>query len=352
MNIKGLLLGIFMCLVAAVLPSQQAHGQDIHFSQFYASPLTLNPAMTGLMDGCYRAAVNYRNQYPELYSYSTVAASFDMPLLRAQLRNDFAGFGLMVFNDQQGNGSLNNLTIMGSVAGHKSLHPDGKVLLSVGVQGGWVNKSVDFQKLLFESQLDGTAFNPNIANGESIEDNQFSYFDLRAGLMLSANVNKTFGLFGGASYFHITEPEETFLIKDNVAEINTLSARLVAHIGAKITPSNEISITPNFIYMTQAGATTIVAGANLGYYFDGTAKSGSRGTALYLGASYRLEDALIILVGAEFNSFKFGISYDINISELRNASSGQGGIELSLGYELDCEPQGRRGYPPISCPRF
>lgn len=348
MNIKGLLLGIFMCMMAS-LPSQ---GQDIHFSQFYASPLTLNPAMTGLMDGCYRASVNYRNQYPELYSYSTVAASFDMPLLRAQLRNDFAGAGLMIFNDRQGNGALNNLSIMGSVAGHKSLHPDGKVLLSIGVQGGWVNKSVDFQSLLFESQLDGTEFNPNLPNQERIDDNQFGYFDLRAGLMLSANVSKTVGFFGGASYFHITEPEETFLIKDDNLEVNTLSARLVGHLGAKITPNNQVSITPNFIYMTQAGATTMVFGANLGYYFDGTAKSGSNGTALYVGASYRLNDAVIALIGAEFNSFKFGISYDINISELRTASSGQGGIELSLGYELDCEPQGRRGYPPISCPRF
>lgn len=259
----------------------------------------------------------------------------------------------MIFNDRQGNGALNNLTIMGSLAGHKSLHPDGKVLLSVGVQGGWVNKSVDFQQLLFESQLNGNTFDPNLPNGEAIEDNQFGYFDLRAGVMVSANVSKTFGIFGGASYFHITEPEETFLIKESSVDgVNTLSPRLVGHLGAKITPTKEVSITPNFIYMTQAGATTMVFGANLGYYFDGTAKSGSSGTALFIGGSYRLDDAIVALIGAEFNSFKFGISYDINVSELRTASNGQGGIELSLGYEFDCEPQGKRGYPPISCPRF
>jgi len=331
---------------------QESQAQDIHFSQFYASPLTLNPAMTGLMQGCYRGAVNYRNQYPELpgYAYSTVAASFDMPLMRGMIGNDFAGAGLQIFNDRQGDGALNNLSILGSAAYHKSLDRSGNFLISIGVQGGWVNKSVDFTSLFFESQLDGNEFNPNISNGEAIEDNNINYFDLRAGAILSARVNKNVGVYGGGAYFHITEPNESFLGDEE----NTLGARLVGHAGAEINATDRLSINPNVIYMTQSAARELVIGANVGYQFDG-GRNGS-GTAMYIGASYRLSevpgDAVIALVGAEFNSLKFGISYDINISTLKVASLGQGGIELSMGYEFDCAPQGKRGYPPVSCPRF
>jgi len=347
MKIKNTILILLMGLMA--LP---AAGQDIHFSQFYASPLTLNPAMTGLMSGCYRGAVNYRNQYPELYSYSTVAASFDAALARGLVgKNDFIGAGLQLYNDRQGNGSLNDFSVLASAAYHKSLHPQGKVLFSIGAQGGIVNKSINFQDLTFASQLDGNEFNVNLPNGERIETNQFTYFDLRVGGIISANVSKQLGVFGGFSYFHITKPEERFLMQDVGAEVNVLDPRLVGHFGAKITPNDNVSITPNFIYMTQAGAQTMVAGANLGYFFDGTAKRGG-GTAVYIGGSYRLNDAIIALVGAEFDDFKFGISYDVNVSDLKTASLGQGGVELSLGYEIGCEPQGRRGYPPVSCPRF
>ncbi len=328
----------------AFLPSQ---AQDIHFSQFYASPMTLNPAMTGFMNNCHRVALNYRNQYPQLYSYSTFAVSYDAALMRGMMRNDFAGAGITFYNDRQGDGALNNMQILGSLAYHKAIDPNGKVLISVGVQGGWITKSINFQDLVFESQLDGNEFNPMLPNGEAIESNQFSYFDLRAGAMLSGRINKNVGIYGGAGYFHIFEPVETFLGDAT----NTLGARLVAHLGADIRATRSISIAPNFIFMTQSAAREIVVGSNFGYHFAGASKD-SDGTAVYLGASYRIGDNVIALIGAEFNNLKIGISYDINLSTLKTASLGQGGIELSVGYELGCNSTGRRGYPPVSCPRF
>ena len=39
------------------------NSQDIHFSQFYMSPLNLNPAMTGVMNGNIRLTGNYWNQW-------------------------------------------------------------------------------------------------------------------------------------------------------------------------------------------------------------------------------------------------------------------------------------------------
>ena len=75
--------------------------QDVHFSQYYAAPLTLNPALTGLVNGVFRASFNYRNQWFNIPTLNTIApyqtyqASFDMPLLRDRLGNDGFGVGGM-----------------------------------------------------------------------------------------------------------------------------------------------------------------------------------------------------------------------------------------------------------------
>lgn len=352
------LRNIFVAFVA-IISCHSAFGQDIHFSQFYASPLTLNPAMTGLMEGCYRGAINYRNQYSGLAPYNTVSASYDMVLLRNRIGNtaDHLGAGIMFFNDKAGFGSLTNTSVMGSVAYHKAFDKDGRIRLSLGFQGGLVHKALDFSKLTFENQLVGTGFDPSQPNGEAIEDNVTNYFDMRAGGILSVGINKNVGLYIGGASFHLTEPTESFLGQDN-----TLDSRMVVHAGVNIYPTNSLSITPNFIYMSQAGASELNTGALVGYYFDsGRGYRASRGSsALYIGGQMRLNpgsegdltDAFIILAGVEYNEFRFGVSYDITISDLANANNGQGGIELSLIYEMNCEPQGRRSYPPTSCPRF
>ena len=55
--------------------------QDPNFSQFFASPLTLNPALTGKFDGDFRVAGNYRNQWPAFnnaYTTSTLSLDFSI----------------------------------------------------------------------------------------------------------------------------------------------------------------------------------------------------------------------------------------------------------------------------------
>ncbi|MBK8443554.1 MAG: PorP/SprF family type IX secretion system membrane protein [Sphingobacteriales bacterium] len=336
--------------VAIALSGATVFAQDIHFSQFYASPLTLNPALTGLMDGCYRGAANYRNQYSDLAPYSTVSASYDMVLLRGQIGNtaDHLGVGAMFYNDRAGYGSLNTTTFMASVAYHKAFDKRANYRLSVGAQGGLMHKSLDFSKISFENQFIGTGFDPNQPNGEAVDNPSISFGDFRAGMIFSGAPMDNFGFYIGGAMFHLTKPNESFLGDTD----NKLDSRLVVHGGANFLPTDNFSISPNFIYMAQAGAKELNIGALLGYRFDGNSRDRSSGSAVYLGGSYRVKDAFIILAGLEYNSFRFGLSYDINISDLKVATLGQGGIELSLIYEAMCEPRGRRGFPPMSCPRF
>lgn len=349
--LKGNLFLAVVTLLLGMMPKSEVKAQDIHFSQFYASPLTLNPAMTGMIPGCYRATVNFRNQWSSIPApFTTVSAAYDMPVLRGIVGNSWAGAGVLIFNDQAGYGNLNNMSIIGSLGLHISVDPDNKYVLSLGGQGGWVHKNVNFAKLVFEEQLLANPESPDqVPNWEAVDNNVMNYFDARAGGMISISPIKKFSMYAGGALFHMNKPKETFL-GDNT---NYLDPRLVVHAGFKIKPNKTWSIHPHGIYMSQTGTREIVAGVQAGYHFGDT--GGYRGdptTALYFGANYRVQDAINLILGVEYSSFKFGLSYDINVSDLNVASNYQGGIEPSLSYEGTCYQASKRNYPPVSCPRF
>ena len=86
---------IIVC-ICALLASQLVNAQDPHFSQFFASPLTLNPAFTGKFSGTWRLAANHRDQWPSIpKAYVTTSASLDFPILKSKIPdNDVFGVGI------------------------------------------------------------------------------------------------------------------------------------------------------------------------------------------------------------------------------------------------------------------
>ena len=346
---------LFVALLI-VAGMQLTNAQDIHFSQFYASPLTLNPAMTGNLNGSYRAAVIYRNQWSSIPApYSTVAASFDMPVVTGIFGTDHVGAGIALYNDRAGDGQLNDLTAMASIAYHKALDQEARYFITVGGQAGWTQKSVDFTKLLFENQIVNFEFDPTAPNGEPVENNTFNYFDFRAGGLFTGTINDYVSLYAGGAYYHFTKPEETFLVNDQIpGDNNTLDPRMVFHAGGSIFVNDKFSISPSGLFMSQTGNREISAGAAFGYHFNQSNRYRRGGnqdnSAVYLGSWYRFGDALVLLLGVDFKSFKFGFSYDVNISDLDIASLNQGGVELSLIYT---GPVATRQKPTkLYCPRF
>ncbi|MEZ4888475.1 MAG: PorP/SprF family type IX secretion system membrane protein [Chitinophagales bacterium] len=337
-------LFVAMILLAA---TQIGFAQDIHLSQFYSQPLMVNPAMTGNLNGSYRAGLTYRNQWASIPApYETFVLGFDMSLLSCQLGGDHVGAGVVLYRDQSGDGVLTETSALASLAYHKALDQEAQYVLSLGGQFGYTQKSVDFTRLTFDSQIEDYQINSALPNNESIDNDQFSYMDLRLGGLFTASVNETVSLYAGGAYNHATKPVETFLTAEG--EKNQLSPRLVLHGGGSIFVNDQFSISPSVMYMSQASNTLTILGAAFGYHFD----SGryDTGSALYLGGWYRANDAIVMLLGIDFSSFKFGFSYDINVSDLERASNGQGAAELSLTYSgktADCKPNRK-----IYCPRF
>src|SRR3954454_20934906 len=114
-----------ICIILTIAVVGRA--QDPNFSQFFVSPLTLNPALTGKFDGVFRVAGNYRNQWPTINNaFTTYTVSVDGSILRSRIPEfDQFGVGIMAFSDKSGNGVLQNNYLAISTAYHKSLDENG-----------------------------------------------------------------------------------------------------------------------------------------------------------------------------------------------------------------------------------
>lgn len=330
---------LFVALLLVVIAGM---AQDIHYSQFYASPLTLNPALTGVNACNYRVGVMYRSQWSSVSAdpYQTPSISFDINnVLQRIVKTGTLSLGALILNDKAGAGDLSNMTIAGSVAYQRPLTASRKLNLSIGIQPGYVQKKLDFTKLSFENQFNGVTFDPTQSNGENFKD-KIGYFDLNAGLYLSYAIGKRSDLFLGGSLFHIIPPKESFLNSGD----NKLGMRITGHGGVRLGVTDKLDIIPQVLFMTQAKAQEINLGVSIQYGFNPDVN-------LFVGAYDRLSDAIIGMAGLEYKRVRLGFSYDINTSALNEASNGNGGFELSLSY-TGCLGGFVLDKPIMFCPRY
>lgn len=320
-------------LGATLLAGQQnAAAQDVHFTQFNASPLLINPAFTGAHDGQYRAAAIYRDQWRSIVgdaAFKTVGASIDAPIIRDLSIDDYLAAGVQFYNDRAGDGNLANNSILGSVAYHKFLGSRQDKVLSVGLQGGYTQKSIDLSKLYFGDEFrDGT-----FAQGTSAEypglGNKVDYFTINAGVNYSMAFGENFGITLGAGANNLSQPDESLQERQN-AEVG-LGRRYTGQAGAIWYTTERFSIRPAVLYQSQSTASEIVAGSEFNYIVGNT-EFRNYATAVFAGVWHRFDDAIMATVGVEFKGFRIGASYDYNISDLDGATNGNGGFEISLRY--------------------
>ncbi len=317
------------------------NAQDPHFSQFFASPLTLNPALTGKFDGTLRVAGNYRNQWPAFNNvYTTSTLSVDFAILKSRLPDfDTWGVGILALTDKAGGGVLTNNYIGLSTSYHKALDEDGFQQIGIGFQGSYGQKRLDNSKLLFEDQLTPFGFTgvtQDIFNSSNLNIN---YLDVNAGLIYTGSTNDQNNFYIGASMYHINRPKESFKGGNwNIATRTTISA------GGYFPVSEQLTLHTSGIYQVQNKSSEVTFGGAIAAAIDPESTNPSN---FYIGSWYRVGDAIIPYLGLEFAGMRIGASYDVNISALKAGSQSRGGMEISLIYIK--RPAGYKGIP---CPKF
>lgn len=341
-----LLLAVFaLCLGA----------QDIHFSQFYMSPLNLNPAMTGVMNCNSRIAINYRSQWASVLgenAFQTYSVSYDQRI--AVGRNDYFGIGGTFWGDRAG--EANFATTTGKVSASYSKKMGGSRnfgnYLVAGVELGAAQRSLDFLALRWGSQHDGDGgFNPNIASGEDgLDRDQFLFADLAGGLLWFMVFDANNSLYVGGAFHHLNRANQSFSTQGE----DLLYSRYTGHAGGEFMLTDRFGLVPGVIVMSQGPSFQVNTGTNIKFLLDSgrNAASQSFQVGLWTRISNRLDssvltDALILSTRFDYQNFALGFSYDLNTSDLKVATDGNGGFELSLQYKI-CGNQ-RRG---VYCPTF
>ncbi len=314
--------------LAAVCALVSAQAQDIHFTQFNGAPMIMNPALTGSYNGLLRVTGIYRNQWSSVTTpYVTFGGSVDAPLFKDVAIDDYLAAGVSIYNDRSGDGNLANLSMLASIAYHKFLGTESNKSISVGLQGGYTQKSIDLARLYWQDEFYNGGFQPG-TTGELLNP-KVKYFTANAGIQWQHAISENFGYTIGVAGHNLNQPKESFLKKQN-NEVG-LGMRINTQIGAVWNAGYRLSIRPAFLYQSQTAATEMIAGSEF-LYIVGDPDIRSVATGVFVGGWYRFGDATLITAGLEFKGFRVGFGYDYNMSDLKVASGGNGGFEISLRY--------------------
>lgn len=312
--------------IAGVCLGLSISAQDIHFSQFYASPLSLNPANTGNHAGDWRVSNNFRRQWKSItVPFVTASLGYDRQFY---LRNHNLSGGVYYINDKSGDSRLTVNKLYLSGAYHKKI--DGHNLHG-GLQAGYVKKGFDISQLSFPDQfdIDQGQFNTGLSTGDAGIGDNLSYMDLNIGLAWSKKLSDKFEPQAGLALFHLTKPNESF-----TGTKNNLPRRKVLTLGARWDATQKIFLTPHVLMMSQIKANDFLTGTNVGYNLPANeikAESVFAGV-LFRNGIKRNTDAFIVIGGINFKNLSVGLSYDYNISDLKVASDRKGAIEFSIIY--------------------
>ena len=293
--------------------------QDIHFSQFFNSPVNLNPAETGNFKGDLRFVGNHKQQWNSFENaYTTFSASLDKAFL---LRSDLKpAIGFLINNDVAGDGDFGTMRLELPLS---LVYSRQKSNFSFGISPAFVQHGLNFNALYFGSQYNGDQFDPDLPGNEIPDVNRFSYFDMSAGIFYRYQMSDSSMFKAGLSANHLFSPVKSFYSNPDV----NLNLRWQVYAGAEIPVGKDITAEPAILYMLQGTYREFDIGTTVRFDFN---PLGLR--SVYAGMFMRARDAGILMFGMDYNGVLFQLSYDVNLSGLRTISRGRGGVELSLVY--------------------
>ena len=325
---KNIFKSLFVIAVF-MLASNTGYAQDPAFSQFYANPLYLNPAFAGSNE-CPRANINYRDQWPGIgRTYITSSASWDQ-----HIQAIGGGLGVLVHHDRAGAGSINVSQFSLIYSYHLKLN--NKFAMKAGIETSFRQIDINWNELTFGDQIHpqyGFIYDTSEDIYNYLES--IGYPDFSAGLLGYSEK-----LFFGFAIHHLTTPNEGFISESQ------LPRKITAHIGGKF-PLNKYknkitTVSPNFLYQKQQEFQQF----NYGVYLNRGPVVGG----LWARNSLNNFDAIILMLGLIQDSFKFGYSYDITVSNLNNSNT-LGAHELTFTLFMPCKSR-TKSFNTISCPQF
>lgn len=359
--LRPLLFGLFFISLSFITKAQ-----EIHYTLFNMSPLTLNPAQTGAFYGTVRVGGIFRSQWwsvDDNIGYETPSFYGDAPIIRGFREQDWVGVGAVIVSDRAGSLNLKNTATFLSAAYHLGLGKKNNSVLTLGVQGGSVQRSFFASRVrtndLFDTGVGTFTNNGGITQdqvlgggggggGSSQDTRTNSFLDFSTGLMLRSQLDNDSDIEVGVAVSNINTPKDNFssLSGDFDQDAERKPLRILSHIRYAFPLSDKLTAEPTAMFQTQRGASEFNLQAWGNYLFDA-----EKDITFKAGLGYRFGDAAKVLIGADIKDIRVAAAFDLNLSGYRTATDYQGGFEIAAWYIIKKykKPDVK---PAILCPRF
>jgi type IX secretion system PorP/SprF family membrane protein len=312
-------------LIILIFFFTKLEGQDIHFSQYFNSPLSLNPSETGNFEGDWRAFLNYRNQWRAIsYPFRTFSGGYDQHL---NIEKHNVSVGGYVLSDQSGSVSLrcNQVYLSGAYA--RTINDN---YLRGGLQVGYVMKSLKYDELLFADDWNETSRTWDSDYSEDVMDkSQLSYLDINIGVGWARKI-KQYDAEVGLAVYHVNRPKESFYGSTS----SRVPMRFAFQTAVKTNLSPNLYVRPGILFYSVSGSRNMMIGGQAGYAMQGNrfnVKEVYGGLYLRNGLADPT-DAIMAMVGVQVRKIAINISYDVNVSSLRTYTHSRGAFEISIIY--------------------
>lgn len=336
--------------------------QDPHLTQFYAAPLQLNPALTGVFNGNYRANLLYRSQWGEILrdestsQFRTMTAAVDF---RLPVKQNAIGIGVEMMNDKAADSNFGTTRAGLALSYMQNLDGRKRHYLVAGLQADMIQRSFSLDNLRFGNQWNGIEYDPTLLQDNpaylaSLNQN-YTFFDASAGLLyFMKGKNKRTTAYGGLSAQHINQPNESLAGGDA-----KLPMKFSVHSGVNFPIAKQFDLLPKFLLQFQGNHKEMLVGSDVRFIFDPKFPDGN---AFRFGALYRMvgglnasnnpginSESVALLTGVNFYGLGINIAYDINISQYQPATLSRGAFELGIEYVGKWDKRSRDVTP---CPNF
>lgn len=314
------------------------HAQDIHYSQFFNTPLNISPGLAGNFNGNQRVGINVRQQWQTVpVDYKSFDAFYEIKTSNSRKQNHF-NFGLLLNYDDTGDIGLVHNGVR-AVVGY-AIRLSDKWFANPGLGVGFVQRRYDSSRATTGNQWNGRRFTPSIP-AEFVGSERLDYINLNAGLSFRYwKGERTFIDLGG-SVFNINGVDQSFnTVQTSLAN---LERRYNAFAMLNLRAGGKTDVVLNAIYQIQTPHQEVVLNGQLKIYLD---KYFSK--AIFLGAGLRLEDAWYPMIALQLGDVYAAFSYDINFSDFTIATNGRGGPELSMQYKFSKVGE----FPKKPCPIY
>ncbi len=311
---RNTILYLLFVLVAGTLGAQ-----DIHYSQFYNSPLNVNPGKTGIFNGDKRVNLSYRSQWSSVpVPWTTFSGSFDRKWYPKAGQNYFFSGGILVNHDRQGQGtslSQSNINLTGSWT--KIINEQN--LFTIGAMIGYGNRNFDQTSLRWDNQWNGIAFDPTLSIGEQLDVRSTSFIDNGLGLNYRWQKSKRTKLDIGLGVFHLIEPNTSLIDPLPGGDDNIKLPRRISLTGVgTFQVAAKLDIQLDALFQFQGAYRETVLGA-LGKIHVNQRRG--KETEVHVGIGYRTSGSLFPVIAIQFKNYYISANYDVNIRDFSQVGS-------------------------------